>query len=184
MDREVVKEVLVDREVVKEVPVEKIVVVMPVIATAPKNVVPAGTLNVGMAGLGPFTGHPMLASGTATDVLSTAVVEVLWQYDIDREAIPMLAKSWSISDDFSTWTIHLQEGVQFHKGYGEMTGEDIVWSLHERILNPKAGSVAQLKWAWQNSIDMPDAHTLVVNTGVPSPVGLSSTCKEIPATSM
>ena len=169
VDREVVKEVLVDREVVKEVPVEKIVVVTPVIATAPKNVVPAGTLNVGMAGLGPFTGHPMLASGTATDVLSTAVAEALWQYDIDRQAIPMLVKSWTISDDFTTWTLNLQEGVQLHKGYGEMTGEDVSWSLGQRILNPKATNVAQLKWAWQTSVDMPDPYTLVVNTGDPMP---------------
>ena len=173
VDREVVREVpvekIVDREVVREVPVEKIIVVTPVAAPSPKNLIPEGTLNVAMAGLGPFTGHPKLASGTATDVLSTAVVEALWQYDIDRRAIPMLAKSWSISDDFSTWTIHLQEGVQFHKGYGEMTGEDIVWSLHERILNPRAGSIAQLKWAWQTSVEMPDAHTLVVDTGVPMP---------------
>jgi peptide/nickel transport system substrate-binding protein len=173
VDREVVREVpvekIVDRDVVREIPVEKIVVVTPVIATAPKNVIPVGTLNVAMAGLGPFTGHPMLASGTATDVLSTAVAEALWQYDIDRRAIPMLVKSWSISDDFTTWTLNLQEGVQFHKGYGEFTAEDVSWSLGQRILNPKATNVAQLKWAWQTSVDMPDAYTMVVNTGDPMP---------------
>ena len=169
VDREVVREVPVDREVVREVPVDRIVVVTPVIATAPKNVIPVGTLNVAMAGLGPFTRHPMLASGTATDVLSTAVAEALWQYDIDRRAIPMLVKSWSISDDFTTWTLNLQEGVQFHKGYGEFTAEDVSWSLGQRILNPKATNVAQLKWAWQTSVDMPDAYTMVVNTGDPMP---------------
>ena len=187
VDREVVKEVpvdrIVDREVVKEVPVdrivdrevevvkevEKIVVVTPVAAPAPKNIIPEGTLNVAMAGLGPFTGHPALASGTATDVISTAVAEALWQYDIDRQAIPMLVKSWTISDDFTTWTLNLQEGVQFHKGYGEMTAEDIGWSLDQRISNPKATSVAQLKQAWQTSTEMPDPYTMIVNTGDPMP---------------
>ena len=167
--KEVVKEVPIDREVVREVAVEKIVVVTPVIAEAPKNVVPEGTLHVAMAGLGPFTGHPALASGTATDVISTAVAEALWQYDIDRQALPMLVKDWNVSADFTTWTLHLQEGVQFHKGYGEMTGDDVKWSLDQRISNPKATNVAQLEWAWQNSVDMPDAYTLVLDTGRPMP---------------
>ena len=179
VDREVVREVpvdrVVDREVVREVtverevPVEKIVVVTPVIAEAPKNVIPEGTLHVAMAGLGPFTGHPALASGTATDVISTAVAEALWQYDIDRQALPMLVKEWSISEDFTTWTLHFQEGVKFHKGYGDFTVEDVKWSLDQRISNPKATNVAQLKWAWQTSVEMPDPLTMVINTGSPMP---------------
>ena len=171
--REVIKEVPVEKEVVREViievPVEKIIVVTPVIAKAPKNVKPVGTLNVAMAGLGPFFAHPALASGTATDIVSTSITEGLWQYDIDRQAIPMLVESWDLSDDFTTWTLNLRQGVQFHKGYGEMTAEDVSWSISQRILNPKATQVSTMKWAWQTSVEMPDEHTLVIDTGEPIP---------------
>ena len=43
----------------------------------------------------------------------------------------MLAKSWEVSEDALTWTFYLNEGVQFHKGYGELTADDVVWSFDE-----------------------------------------------------
>ncbi len=171
--REVIKEVPVEKEVVREViievPVEKIIVVTPVIAKAPKNVKPVGTLNVALTGLGPFLAHPALASGTATDVVATAVSESLWQYDVDRQAIPMLVESWDISADFTTWTLNLRRGVQFQKGYGEMTAEDVVWSFEQRVLNPKATNIVPLTQAWQTSVEMPDPYTIIVDTGEPMP---------------
>ncbi|MFQ6027171.1 MAG: ABC transporter substrate-binding protein, partial [Dehalococcoidia bacterium] len=169
VEKEVIKEVEVEKEVIKEIPVEKIVVVTPVIAKAPKDIKPTGTLNVALTGLGPFLAHPALASGTATDVVSTAVSEALWQYDVNREAIPMLVESWKLSDDFTTWTLHLRKGVQFHKGYGEMTAEDVVWSMEQRVLNPKATNIVPLTQAWQTSVEMPDPYTMIVNTGDPMP---------------
>jgi peptide/nickel transport system substrate-binding protein len=42
---------------------------------------------------------------------------------------PMLAKEWSISDDGRTWNFQLEEGVQWHFGYGEFTAEDVVHSM-------------------------------------------------------
>lgn len=39
---------------------------------------------------------------------------------------PSLATSWESSEDARTWTFQLREGVQFQKGYGEMTSEDVV----------------------------------------------------------
>ena len=39
--------------------------------------------------------------------------------------IPRLAKAWETSADGRQWTITLEEGVSFHKGWGTFTGEDI-----------------------------------------------------------
>ena len=39
-----------------------------------------------------------------------------------------LATSWEHNDDFTQWTFHLREGVQFHFGYGEFTAEDVAHS--------------------------------------------------------
>ncbi|WP_274425170.1 ABC transporter substrate-binding protein [Chelativorans sp. YIM 93263] len=47
----------------------------------------------------------------------------------DDEYVPTLATSWETSEDGLTWTFQLREGVQFHKGYGEMTSEDVVHSF-------------------------------------------------------
>ena len=44
---------------------------------------------------------------------------------------PMLAKSFEIAPDLSKATITVQDGVMFHKGFGEMTAHDIVWSLND-----------------------------------------------------
>lgn len=40
-----------------------------------------------------------------------------------------LATSWEVSDDGLVWTFHLREGVQFHKDFGELTSEDVKFSL-------------------------------------------------------
>ena len=42
---------------------------------------------------------------------------------------PDLAERWESSADKKTWTFHLRHGVMFHGGYGEMTADDVVFSL-------------------------------------------------------
>ena len=46
---------------------------------------------------------------------------------------PDLAESWTISPDGTQWTFKLRRGVQFHKGFGEMTAEDVKWSFERQI---------------------------------------------------
>jgi peptide/nickel transport system substrate-binding protein len=100
---------------------------------APSNgTTPAGTINVGQKETGIFDGHPRLAVNPGLFVSQTAPVgEGLMHPDVNAQIQPWLAESWSISDDFLTWTFKLREGVQFHKGYGEMTAEDVVYSYVE-----------------------------------------------------
>jgi len=98
-------------------------------ATAAK---PSGTLTVGQKELGVFQGHPKLAVNPALFLQQTAPVsEGLITINVDKQVQGSLAKSWDISPDFKTWTFYLQEGVQFHKGYGEMTAEDVIWSYRD-----------------------------------------------------
>lgn len=49
---------------------------------------------------------------------------------------PDLAERWEVSEDGLVWTFYLRQGVQFHKGYGELTAEDVVYSL-ERAKDPQ-----------------------------------------------
>jgi len=46
---------------------------------------------------------------------------------------PWLAESWTTSDDARTWVFTLRQGVPFHKGYGEMTSEDVAHSFRRAM---------------------------------------------------
>lgn len=54
------------------------------------------------------------------------------------QVAPDLAESWTTSDDGLVWTFKLRKGVQFHKGYGEFTADDVKYSF-ERQLQRKPG---------------------------------------------
>ena len=192
VDRQVIVEKEVIREVVKEVPVEKQVVVekvviqevlKEVIREVEKRVVvvatpmpqvkvktkPMGTLNVGLKEMGPFFVHPEVMKNPQIFVQSTAPIGegLLWQ-DLDRNAQPLLADSWEISEDFLTWTWKLYEGVQFHKGYGEMTAEDVVYSMRGFVKSkhPRAGQIGKF-WEAREGSFAADKYTIVVHTGEP-----------------
>jgi peptide/nickel transport system substrate-binding protein len=133
---------------------------------------PTGTLTVGQKELGPFMGHPSLTGNPQIFLLQTAPIgESLLTVSSELKPVGMLAKSWSVSEDGSTWTFNLNEGVQFHKGYGEMTAEDVIWAMRafgaEGSKHPRASN---MRGIWEN----PDGHakaiddyTVEVNTGEP-----------------
>ena len=49
---------------------------------------------------------------------------------------PDLAASWDASADKKVWTFKLRPGVKFHGAYGELTADDVVYSL-QRAADPK-----------------------------------------------
>jgi peptide/nickel transport system substrate-binding protein len=61
---------------------------------------------------------------------------------------PDLAESYEISDDGLTYTVKLKRGVQFHRGYGEMTSEDVAFSIMRAVTHENS----QYK-PWFNVID-------------------------------
>ena len=69
-----------------------------------------------------------MSSSPRIQFTSSSVGEGLITTAKDLSASPMLAASWEISDDFLEWTWHFQENVEFHKGYGQMTAEDVLYS--------------------------------------------------------
>ena len=143
---------------------------VPGAVTAPGEVMkPEGTINVGLKEMGPFFIHPSVMTNPQIFVQSTAPIGegLLWQ-DLDRNPQGLLAKSWSISEDFLTWTFILNEGVQFHKGYGEMTAEDVVYSMQgfATSKHPRGGQLESF-WADRPGSSTPDDYTVVVNSGEP-----------------
>ncbi|MBC8281783.1 MAG: hypothetical protein H8E48_13440, partial [Chloroflexi bacterium] len=100
---------------------------------------PSGTLNVGQKELGPYFGSPKLSGNPQIFLNSAApITETLGMHAFEGDAVlPMLAESWDISADGTTWTYHIRKGVQFHKGYGEMTAEDVQFSFNQIATSEK-----------------------------------------------
>ncbi|QKC86830.1 ABC transporter substrate-binding protein [Mesorhizobium sp. NZP2077] len=85
---------------------------------------------------------------------------------------PDLAESWDSSADGLEWTFHLRHGVMCHKGYGELTADDVVFSLH-RAANPKTSSFAS-DFAQFKTVVAVDRYTVKITLSdhVPSLLGL------------
>jgi len=74
---------------------------------------------------------------------------------------PDLAESWTLSPDGAVWTIKLKKGVQFHKGYGELTAEDVKFSF-ERQINRAPGTRFGVNLGVIKSIEVVDPHTVQI----------------------
>ena len=83
-----------------------------------------------------------------------------------------LAESWQASDDRLVWTFKLRPGVQWQHGYGEVTAQDVVFSL-EKAKDPKRSAFAG-DYAAFSKIEAVDARTvrITLSNRVPSMLGL------------
>ena len=62
------------------------------------------------------------------------VIEYISMTGPDNITRPMLAESWTASDDLKTWDIKLREGVLWHNG-DELVADHIIWNI-KRWLDP------------------------------------------------
>lgn len=83
-----------------------------------------------------------------------------------------LAEKWEHNEDATQWTFYLRQGVQWHKGYGEVTAEDIKASF-ERVKDPENGITAASSYRHVESIETPDKYTVVFNLSRPDPIFLT-----------
>ena len=79
----------------------------------------------------------------------------------DREIVPRLFKEWSVAPDNVTWTFKLQEGAMFHKDYGELDAEGVIWSM--MISGGKSSRVgynAHIRRIWGVAGDVKEGKTV------------------------
>ncbi|MBE1296201.1 ABC transporter substrate-binding protein [Phycobacter azelaicus] len=103
-------------------------------------------------------------SGIATAVPSTQIFASPLRYDENWEPQPYLAKSWEVSPDGLTVTLNLVDNATFHDGEA-VTSEDVAYS----IMTTKANHPFKSMFAPVESINTPDAHTVVINLSSPHP---------------
>jgi peptide/nickel transport system substrate-binding protein len=132
----------------------------------------AGVLRVGLSARDMGLLHPHVATGSNDTPVIDAIFGALLAYTapkVSMEAIqPDLAESWEASDDRKTYTFHLRKGVKWHKGYGEVTAEDIKYSLEWVRDNPQ--STFRPLYTNIAGIDTPDPHTVIVSLKTSDPV--------------
>jgi peptide/nickel transport system substrate-binding protein len=77
------------------------------------------------------------------------------------EVEPDLAESWTLSPEGTIWTFKLRKGVQFHKGFGEMTAEDVKYSF-ERQIKKAPGTRYGVNLDPIKSIEVVDPYTVQI----------------------
>lgn len=87
---------------------------------------------------------------------------------------PDLAERWESSPDGLVWTFTLRRGVRFHHGYGELTADDVVFSLR-RAADPQRSNFAG-DYADFRTVEAVDPRTvrITLKNTVPSLLGLVS----------
>ncbi len=81
------------------------------------------------------------------------------------QILPDLAERWETKDQRS-WTFFLRKGVQWQKGFGELTAGDVV-SSYKRILAPETGSPYRSDFGPVESIEAPDPQTVAIALKAP-----------------
>ena len=134
------------------------------------------TLRVGMAAQDVGRLDPHFAVSTIDRVVVAWMFNGLVRFKPGSinpaEIEPDLAERWESSADGKTWTFHLRRGVQFHGGFGELTAEDVVFSLRKSG-TPASSAFAADYRAFQN-VEAVDSHTvrITLRENVPSLLGI------------
>lgn len=90
------------------------------------------------AGTEPTTFDPQFITDVNTARATMQIFETLVRWDENANIAPLLAESWTTSDDGLAWTFKLREGVTFHDGT-PFNAEAAAYTF-ERILAEETGS--------------------------------------------
>ncbi len=76
---------------------------------------------------------------------------------------PGLATEWKPSNEMRSWTFKLRQGVQFHEGHGEMTAEDVKFTIEQNLKPDSPGGSAPFFRINLERIEIPDKYTIVLH---------------------
>jgi peptide/nickel transport system substrate-binding protein len=120
------------------------------------------TLNVGMSAADVNQLDPHRATTTQDKPLTAWMFNGLVRFKPGSASLeglePDLAERWESSPDKVTWTFYLRKGVKFHGDYGELTADDVVFSL-KRAADSKFSSF-YADYAEIESVEAVDPHTV------------------------
>lgn len=123
-----------------------------------------GTLVLSL-GIGPpIHFNPALLSGSIVTIPGSQIFASPLRYDENWNPQPYLAKSWEVSDDGLSVTLHLVENATFHDGV-PITSEDVAFSL----LTVQQYHPFKSMFAPVTAVETPDPYTVVIQLSRPHP---------------
>ena len=102
---------------------------VPAAKPAPASKQKAGEIVWAISSAGSGAGYNAKGLCCGSNYLS--ISETLFKNTKQNDIAPYLALSWVLASDAKSVTVKLRQGVQFHKGFGEMTADDVVWSYND-----------------------------------------------------
>ena len=124
-----------------------------------------GSVTIGMRleppALDPTTG----AAAAISQITAYNIYETLTKLDNEGKVHPMLAESWTISDDGLSYTFNLAKGVKFHDG-SDFDAQDVIFTF-ERNKGPDSKNKRKATFEKMVSITAPDPHTVQITLDAP-----------------
>lgn len=114
---------------------------------------------------------PLTTSGRPDTMITDIIYsKLVFTYpDAPLELVPDLAEKWEWSSDGLELTLRLRQGAQWHKGYGEVTSANVVWSLN-RIQDPNLAIITAPAFANMVDVVAEDDYTVRLTLGEPEPL--------------
>ena len=85
-----------------------------------------------------------------------------WEYR------PGLATEWKPSSDLKVWTFKLRSGVKFHESWGELTAEDVKFTVEQNLKPDAQGGSAPYFRRYLDRIETPNKQTIVMHFKEPA----------------
>ena len=96
---------------------------------------PYGTLRIANKDLGPPQFLPKNMAVPQATYVSPVIFDALWRMSPDRVLQNDLLEDWSLSDDGTTWRLQLKEGIPYHKDWGTINVQDLMWVVNQIMLD-------------------------------------------------
>lgn len=135
----------------------------PAMAQTPPNMLVIGT-DVGAI---PTLDPAALNARTVSELVSNLYDRLVTLDPDDLQTVqPMLAESWEVSEDGSTITMKMRDGVTFASG-NPMTAEDAAWSIRRVVKLGQVGATDIAQWGFtadnvDDAVQAVDDKTLVI----------------------
>ena len=136
---------------------------------APADVMQYGTFDVAFQQVVTFGNDYTARQPPELGFAATTSGEPLLKLNRDRQVVPGLIAEWSL--DGTVWTFKVQEGVEFHRGWGTMTSDDVIFTLQEMggedSLHSGAGRAREYFFAEGGGTTKVDDYTFTVDLVTP-----------------
>ncbi len=120
-----------------------------------------GTLSVATSGFLSFNPDQMGVGAGGDLFYFHRVFDGIIEVGPDGGLVNKTVESWEANDDLSVYTMTVRQGMTFHDGEA-VEAEDIKYSI-ERMLSAESSAPVKSTLAYVESIEAPDAHTVVFN---------------------